>query len=259
MPKARRPEVQHLAERQLTVSPYGPTASPNAPAERALTDEATPAAEGLGAPRPAVTEEATPVARRPGETTARRLPVGRVALVVALLAVVGALGAVGLRATSSPESTAPSEPDATPRVPDVAATVDEALSTVELPFQDPPVAAPPPATAVDEASPSEPPSAARAPSASALRLASPVSKPRPVPARLKGLVSITCEQDPCSVRLPSGKVLQTPVVSEPSVSGLFEASDGQGQRKASLRVDFKEPGEAAKLHVDLEAGVFGRR
>jgi serine/threonine-protein kinase len=51
MPKARRPEVQHLAERQLTVSPYGPTASPNAPAERALTDEATPAAEGLGAPR----------------------------------------------------------------------------------------------------------------------------------------------------------------------------------------------------------------
>ncbi|MDP3500843.1 MAG: serine/threonine-protein kinase [Myxococcales bacterium] len=90
--------------------------------------------------------------------------------------------------------------------------------------------------------------------ASMVETAPPVKKP----AAVRGLLSVTCNEDPCRVTLPSGLIEDAPINRLRSTSGFVQVKGGSGRSTKPFQVTFKSDDEVVRLKANTEDGTLRR-
>lgn len=244
LPRRAEPGTRGAAEADSGVSGWGPTAPPGgATAPTTMTS--------------ALTEEAVPQVRPKGDTTVVPRRVGTAAVIaVALVASVGVGAWVVGRGAVTAGSGAPGE------VSGAAVRVGSAAPL------------PPPVEAVDAgAQDVGTATAALQPFDAGLVLEKVVGLERPPVVRARpptpetapkksrparGVLFVTCNEDPCHVTLPDRRTEDAPINGVRSASGVVQVKGGSGRATKAFQVTFRSDDDVVRLKANTEDGTLRR-
>ncbi|MDP1917435.1 MAG: protein kinase [Myxococcales bacterium] len=233
LPRRAQPGTERTAEADSGVSGWGPTAPPGgATAPTTMTS--------------ALTEEAMPQVRPKGDTTVVPRRFGAAAgIAVALVASVG----VGAWVVQQRSATAPSEGAAGPvDASGAAARVELAAPTLQ-----PVLVVDAGARVVD----GEPATLQTLDAGLARKKVEPAPAVKKA-AAVRGVLFVTCNEDPCRVTLPGGLTEDAPINGVRSAAGFVQVKGGSGRSTKRFQVTFKSDDDVVRLKANTEDGTLRR-